>query len=105
ATLFRSGLARITIAADFLDGRIDREEALRRLERYNLMSRSRAEQSLAFIAQYRAYVINYGLGRDLVAGMLEWGGTASPETRWTRLGRLLSEPFRAGDLPGARPFP
>jgi hypothetical protein len=99
------GLARIAIAADFLDGRIDREETLRRLERYNLMSRRRAEQSLAFIEQYRAYVINYGLGRDLVAGMLEWGGTGGPEDRWMRLGRLLSEPFSAGDLPGARPFP
>jgi hypothetical protein len=99
------GLARITIAADFLDGRIDREETLRRLERYNLMSRTRAEQSLAFTEQYRAYVINYGLGRDLVAGMLEWGGTGGPEGRWMRLGRLLSEPFSAGDLPGARPLP
>jgi hypothetical protein len=98
------GLARITIAADYLDGRIDREEALRRIERYSLMSRARAEQSLAFIEHYRAYVINYGLGRDLVAGMLE-AGDSGPDERWRRLGRLLSEPFRAGDLPGARPLP
>lgn len=80
------------------------QEALRRIERYGLMSRARAEQSLAFIEHYRAYVINYGLGRDLVAEMLEAGHAAQGE-RWTRLGRLLSEPFRAGDLPGARPFP
>jgi hypothetical protein len=96
------GLARILIAADFLDGRIDREEAIRRLERYNLMSRSRAEQSLAFIRQYRAYVINYGLGRDMVAARMEWG-LASPEQRWARMSRLLSEPVLPRDLqPGLR---
>ena len=91
------GLARILIAADFLDGRIDREEALRRLERYNLMSRSRAEQSLAFIQQYRAYVINYGLGRDMVAARMEWGN-AAPAERWARMSRLLSEPVLPRDL-------
>jgi hypothetical protein len=96
------GLARILIAADFLDGRIDREEAIRRLERYNLMSRSRAEQSLAFIQQYRAYVINYGLGRDMVAARMEWGA-APPPQRWERMRRLLSEPVLPRDLqPGLR---
>jgi hypothetical protein len=91
------GLARIMIAADFLDGRIDREETLRRLERYNLMSRARAEQSLAFITQYRAYVINYGLGRDMVAARIGWGG-AGPEQRWERMSRLLSMPVLPRDL-------
>jgi hypothetical protein len=92
------GGARITIAADFLDGRIDREEALRRIERYNLMSRSRAEQSLAFTEQYRAYVINYGLGRDLVARLMLWGGNAGQPDRWARMRRLLSEPMLLGGL-------
>jgi hypothetical protein len=91
------GLARILVAGDFLDGRIDREEAIRRLERYNLMSRSRAEQSLAFIRQYRAYVINYGLGRDMVAHFIE-GGRASPAERWVRMSRLLSMPVLPRDL-------
>lgn len=91
------GLARIGIAADFLDGRIDRAEAVRRLERYNLMSQSRAEQSLAFIQQYRAYVINYGLGRDMVAASIE-RGRATPAQRWARMRRLLSEPTLPSDL-------
>jgi hypothetical protein len=96
------GLARILIAADFLDGRIDREAAIRRLERYNLMSRSRAEQSLAFIQQYRAYMINYGLGRDMVAARMLWGN-ATPAQRWERMRRLLSEPVLPRDLqPGIR---
>ena len=76
--------ARIAIAADYLDGRIDRAEAIRRTQRYNLMSEARATQSIAFTDQYRAYVINYGLGRDLVARFIEWGGTRDPAARWRR---------------------
>jgi hypothetical protein len=60
------------------------------------MSEARARQSIAFTEQYRAYVINYGLGRDLVANFVEWGG-APPARRWAVMGRMLSEPF----LPGA----
>jgi hypothetical protein len=93
--------ARIAIAADFLDGRIDRAEAIRLTRRYSLMSEARAAQSLAFTEQYRSYVINYGLGRDLIAGMME-AGIGDP---WARMRRLLSEPFRVSDLPGARSFP
>jgi hypothetical protein len=89
--------ARIAIARDFLDGRIDRPEAIRLIQRYNLMSRSRAEQSLAFTEQYRAYVINYGLGRDLVADHIG-RGHAPPARRWARMRRLLSEPVLPRDL-------
>jgi hypothetical protein len=89
--------ARIAIAADFLDGRIDRAEAISRTQRYGLMSEARAQQSIAFAEQYRAYVINYGLGRDLVARFVEWGG-APQERRWMTMGRMLSEPFLPNEL-------
>jgi hypothetical protein len=91
------GGARIAIAAQFLDGQIDREEALRLIQRYTLMSRARAEQSLAFTEHYRSYVINYGLGRDLVARFIEWGD-APPDRRWLTMGRLLSMPFPPSGL-------
>ena len=97
--------ARIAIAADLLDGRIDRAEAIRRTQRYSLASESRARQSIAFTEQYRSYVINYGLGRELVGGFIEWGGTRDPQTRWARLERMLSEPFLPGGLPGAGTVP
>jgi len=90
--------ARIAIAADYLDGRIDRAEAIRLTERYSLMSEARATQSIAFTDQYRSYVINYGLGRDLVAAFIQWGGEADPATRWGRMSRMLSEPFLPGGL-------
>jgi hypothetical protein len=56
------------------------------------MSEARARQSIAFTDQYRSYVINYGLGRELVGRMVEWGD-APLERRWVTMGRLLSEPF------------
>lgn len=95
--------ARIAIAADYLDGRIDRAEAIRRTQRYTLMSEARATQSIAFTDQYRAYVINYGLGRDLVARFITGGGATSAAARWSRMRGMLSGPFLPSGLqPAAR---
>jgi hypothetical protein len=91
------GGARFTIAADYLDGRIDREQAVALTQRYQLVSRARAEQSIAFTDQYRSYVINYGLGRDMTAAYVEAAGP-DPATRWARMRRLLSEPVLPSDL-------
>jgi hypothetical protein len=56
----------------------------------------RAEKSLAFIEQYRSYVINYNLGQDLVRAYVE--RTADPATRWKAFETLISEPTLPGDL-------
>jgi hypothetical protein len=47
-----------------------------------------------FFDQYRSYVINYNLGRDLVeAYIVKRGGTADqPERRWAEFEALLSSP-------------
>ena len=74
-----------------LEGRIDREQAVVLTQRYQLVSRRRAEQSVAFTDQYRTYVINYGLGEKRVAAYVEGAGT-DPAARWAAMGRLLSEP-------------
>jgi hypothetical protein len=89
--------ARFTIARDYLEGRIDRARATELTQRYQLVSRARAEQSIAFTDQYRAYVINYGLGRDMVARSIEAAG-ADPAARWAAMERLLSEPTLPADL-------
>ena len=54
-------------------------------------------QSVAFTKQYRSYVINYGLGMDMIRADIERAG-ASPQTRWKRMERLLSEPTLPSDL-------
>ena len=88
--------SRFAIARDLLEGRIDRERAIALSQRYGLQSRRRAEQSVAFIEQYRAYVINYGLGRDLAARHI--GRFADQASRWATLRDLLSRPSLPGDL-------
>jgi hypothetical protein len=89
--------ARFTIARDFLEGRIDRATAIALIQRYQLVSAQRAEQSLAFTEQYRSYVINYGLGRDMVAAYIEAQGP-DQATRWEAMERILSEPTLPSDL-------
>jgi hypothetical protein len=89
--------ARFTIAADYLDGRITRAQAVELIRKYQLTSPVRAEKSVAFIDQYRSYVINYGLGQDMARAYVEGAGT-DPAARWAAMTRILSEPTLPRDL-------
>ncbi len=89
-------MARNTIAQQLLDGQIDEAEAIRLSQRYSLVSEARARQGVAFIKQYRSYVINYNIGRDMVARDVE--RLPDAKARWTRMEQLLSEPTLPSDL-------
>jgi hypothetical protein len=89
--------ARFAIAADYLEGRIGRARAVELAQKYQLVSKARAEQSVDFIDQYRSYVINYGLGEDYVRAYVESFGGA-PERRWAAMESLLSGPTLPSDL-------
>ena len=89
--------ARFTIARDYLEGRINRKQAVERVQRYQLVSKQRADQSVDFIEQYRSYVINYGLGQDLARAYVEAAG-ATPAARWAAFERIISEPTLPSDL-------
>ena len=89
--------ARLTIAAMYLDGEIDRVRALELTERYQLISRERAERSLAFTEQYRSYVINYSAGRDLISAYAHRAGQ-NEAAHWTSYERILSELLLPMDL-------
>ncbi len=89
--------ARFTIARDYLESRISRDEAVALRQRYQLVSAERAAQLLAFTDQYRSYVINYGLGREMVAAHVEAQGETQA-ARWAAMERLLSEPTLPSDL-------
>ena len=58
-------------ARQYLDGKIDRAAAVAWLEKYAMYTKPRAEQRVKFIEQYRSYVINYNLGKDLVRAYVE----------------------------------
>jgi hypothetical protein len=81
-------------ARQYLDGKIDRAGAIAWLEKYAMYTTPRAEQRLKFIDQYRSYVINYNLGKDLVRGYVEkkMGRDKRPVRRWQEFVTLLSSP-------------
>jgi hypothetical protein len=89
--------ARFTIARDYLEGKISRAEAVQLSQKYQLLSKERAEKGLDFTDQYRTYVINYGLGQDMVRAYVEAAGP-DPKARWTRMEKILSEPTLPSDL-------
>lgn len=89
--------SRFTIASDYLAGRIDKETAIGLTQKYGLVSRKRAEQTIAFTDQYRSYVINYGLGLAMVRTYVERAGPGQAE-RWKRMEQLLSEPSTPADI-------
>lgn len=86
--------AEYTIASEYLAGRMPRDQAIEALSRYRLMDRARATQRVAFIDTYRSYVINYGLGRDLVQGWIE----AQGPDHWATTKVLLSSQILPVDL-------
>ena len=81
-------------ARRYLNGEIDRAAAAAWLERYALMSKDRAAQRVRFFDQYRSYVINYNLGKDLVRQFVQRqaGAKADDARRWTEFEKLLSSP-------------
>lgn len=92
-------------ARGYLDGRLARADAAAWLARHGLVSLERADKLLSNVEVTRTYVINYNLGRDLVAEFVErQGGTAAaPERRWALFLELLTTPRLAADL--RRPGP
>ncbi len=81
-------------ARRYLNGQIDTAAAAKWLERYGLYSPPRAQQRMRFVDQYRSYVINYNLGKDMVARYVESqsNGGADAARRWEVFTRLLSSP-------------
>ena len=81
-------------ARRYLNGEIDRAAAAAWLETWAMSPKDRAGQRVRFFDQYRSYVINYNLGKDLVRAYIEKrGGTADhPDVRWQEFGKLLSSP-------------
>jgi hypothetical protein len=89
-------------ARRYLDRQIDRNAAIAWLEKYGLYSKPRAEQRVRFIEQYRSYVINYNLGKDMVAAHIAVrlkadtpyveSGFSRTDRRWSEFARLISSP-------------
>ncbi|SFS34705.1 hypothetical protein [Brevundimonas viscosa] len=92
--LRRLARAEYTIADNYLAGRIDRDTAIDQLMTYSLSPRDKAAQRLRFIDTYRSYIINYGLGRDVVQAWVEGQGG----DRWDAMETLLSSQILPADI-------
>jgi hypothetical protein len=82
-------------ARRYLNGEIDGAAAAAWLTTYGLSSPARAQQRIRFIDQYRSYVINYNLGKDIVRKYVE---RAPAESRWQAFTAILTSPRLPGDL-------
>ncbi|MGY8793696.1 MAG: hypothetical protein ACKVJN_00995, partial [Woeseiales bacterium] len=84
-------------ARDYLNGTIDRDQAVQWMVDYSLSSPERARKHTEFFDAYRSYVINYNLGKDLVRDYVELD-TSDAAARWARFEALLSSPITAATL-------
>jgi len=81
----------------YLDGKISRQQALQKIIKYGLINPIRAEQSIKFIEQYRAYVLNYNLGQDIVSEYVE-AQSDTTEGRWKAFEKMLTHLSTASDM-------
>ena len=79
-------------ARQYIDGNFNADQAGQWLTAYGLMSPERAKQRVRFIDQYRSYVINYNLGKDLVQKHVEKLAGNDTDRRWRVFMELLSSP-------------
>ncbi|WP_226996506.1 hypothetical protein [Thalassotalea crassostreae] len=82
-------------AKRYLDGEINRAEAVAFLMKYSLSTESRSNQRVSFFERYRAYVINYNLGQDIVNNYVESRAGDNIEKRWQIFADLLANPKSA----------
>ncbi len=81
-------------ARNYLNGDWNRQTAVEWLQKYELMSKERAEKRMSFVDKYRSYVINYNLGKEIVKNYVERnGGTKDdPAKRWEIFEKIISTP-------------
>ncbi len=87
-------------ARNYLDGKWTKKETKNWLVKYSLRTPANAEQTISFIEKYRSYVINYNLGKDIVAEYIDrlGGVPENPELRWKIFKHILTTPQTASNL-------
>lgn len=80
------------LARQYINGQINRSEAIKLVQKYTLVGPKKAAQRIDFWDTYGAYVINYNWGKDMVKNWVESAPDQSPQGRWKRFSKLLSSP-------------
>ena len=89
-------------ARRYINGEIDAAQAATWLAKYALVAPERAAQRVRFFDQYRSYVINYNLGKDMAREFVEARAAGDAQKRWEVFGQLLSSPRLPSGLRPAR---
>ncbi|MBT8400733.1 MAG: hypothetical protein KJO98_09670 [Rhodothermia bacterium] len=89
--------ARNEAARKYLSGEWDVDTTVDWLVAYQLTTQERARQSIRFIDAYRAYIINYNYGQDLVREYIE-SNSESADEAWALFEDLLESPAVPSDL-------
>jgi hypothetical protein len=87
--------ASATVARDYLDGRIGKDEAVRQFTRYRLLSADGATRILPVVDALGSYVIASDLGWQAIEQRLRG---RSQNERWAAFGRILREPMLIDDI-------
>lgn len=84
----------IIAAKNYLNADWTKEETVAWLQKYQLMTKDRAEKYLSFIETYRSYVVTYDVGEILINDYMEGnGGTEDNFARkWELFNQLISTP-------------
>lgn len=84
----------VLAAEKYLNEDWTKEETVAWLQRYQLMTKERAEKYLSFIETYRSYVVTYDMGEILINDYMERnGGTEDNLARkWEIFNQLISTP-------------
>lgn len=82
-------------AKRYLDGDIDKAQAIAFLMKYAMSTEQKSTQRIGFFERYRAYVINYNLGQDLVKDYVEFRSGDDEQKRWQVFADLLANPRSA----------
>lgn len=85
-------------ARGYMDKTMSPNQAISWIMKYDLYSEERAKQRLRFINQYGSYVINYNLGKDIVANYVKKKGGNDSSKRWAAFIEVLSTPKTASML-------
>jgi len=94
----RLDYARIDAARAYLDGTRSGPETVAWLQEFTFATAEEAGRSLRFFETYRAYVVNYRLGEDLVRQYVDRVAGTDPEARWNAFLKLLAAPPIVADL-------
>ena len=94
------GYASTECARKYLDDKISTEECIQQIMEFNLKSREHAEKNISFYDKYRAYLINYTYGQELVKTYVEKHafGKKTLDDKWLMFIELMSKPILPSDL-------